>query len=359
MDSVKDVGRRNFFMGFAKVAGVAALAAGGLAAKPSTAEAFFFGPQIDPRWKGLVANLKEYVIRTYVKFDMDKARAALQALEVYGIKEQDVTPLQNVNRILLPKEMFLTHYYVESAAAIPATKLFKIEKRSVFDGFVVDGRRRTTLFGRPLDTYDRVLLGEEIFSTIDAPPVALPYNLADYGSPKPAWVIAIPYGWIHDLYGGFGKSTTTVEERLVEELTIHEITHIVHQTREELLPFLAQFGYRMDDNRSVTSVDDLVDYMRSTPATYHQTERLILERIDNADHWYGSSGNVGHLVALRQIRDGLVRLAKKINTHDSAYPVNLLKFSDQQCYSSMAYLYTRAADRYASHGTLLAVPLAV
>jgi hypothetical protein len=227
--------QEKFLQEFRKGCGVAAIAAGGLTVKPAAAEAFFFGPKIDPRWKGLVSNLKEYVTRTLRQFDMGKARAALEGLAPYGITEADLVPLQKVNRCLLPKNMFLTYYYMNSASSIPSVKLFNISSQDIFDGYVVDGVRRTTLFGRKLDTYRRVLLGEEIFSTVDVPPVAMPYNLAAPGSARPEWVIAIPYEWIHNLYG---RRAGGIEERLVEELTVHEITHIVHQTREELLPFL-------------------------------------------------------------------------------------------------------------------------
>ena len=356
--AVKNVGRRNFFKSFAKIAGVAAVTAGGLSVTPKSADAFFFGPKVDPRWKGLVAALKEYVTRTYVKYDMAKAQTALGILATYGISEKDLTPLPNINRCLLPKEMFLTYYYIDSPAGIPAIKLFKIERQSIFDGFVVDGKRRTTLFGRTLAGYHRVLLGEEIFSTIEAPPVALPYNLAPYGSTTPEWVIAIPYGWIHELYGGFAGRATAIEDRLVEELTVHEITHIVHQTKDELLPFLAQFGYRVDDDRPITTVDDLVSYLKVKPATFHQAERLILERVSDADHWYGQSGNMAHLAALRQIRDGITRLARDINRRDPAYPQNLMRFSDQQCHACMAYLYNRAADRFALQRNMFSEPFA-
>jgi hypothetical protein len=355
VESIKDIGRRDFFRSFAKVAGIAAMAAGGVTMKPAAADAFFFGPKIDPRWKGLVANLKEYITRTYVKYDMTKASAALQNLAPYGITEQDVTPLQNVNRCLLPRDMFLTHYYVGSTAAVPSIKLFNISSRGSFDGFMVDGYRRTTLFGKKLDPYERVLLGEEIFSTLDIPPVAMPYNLAAPGSTRPEWVIAIPYGWIHDLYG---RQSSGIEERLVEELTIHEITHIVHQTREELLPFLAQFGYRMDEEQPVGSISDIVAYLRVKPVTFHQAERLILERIYDVDSYYGDTGNVAHLIALRQIRDGILRLAVEMNRTDPKYPSNILKFSDQQCYACMAYLYNRAADQFALRKNQFSEPFA-
>jgi hypothetical protein len=350
-----NIDRRNFFKSFAKVAGVAAMAAGGLSVKPAAADAFFFGPKIDPRWKGLVSNLKEYITRTYVRFDINRARIALQALAPYGITEADVTPLQNVNRCLLPRNMFLTYYYMNSASSIPAIKLFNIASQDIFDGFIVDGHKRATLFGRKLDSYHRVLLGEEIFSTVDVPPVAMPYDLATPGSSKPEWVIAIPYGWIHDLYG---RQAAGIEERLIEELTIHEITHIVHQTREELLPFLAQFGYRMDDDRPLGSVDDLVGYLGTKPATFHQAERLILERIYDADSYYGDTGSRAHLGALKRIKDGVLRLAKDINRSDPRYPSNLLRFSDQQCYACMAYLYGRAADQFALQKDIFSEPFA-
>ena len=63
------VDRRTFFKRFAQVAGVLAVGAGAGTLKPSTAEAFFsFGPKIEPRWKGLVSQLKEYVICCYIKY---------------------------------------------------------------------------------------------------------------------------------------------------------------------------------------------------------------------------------------------------------------------------------------------------
>ncbi len=321
-----------------------AAATGMCTLKPANADAFFFGPKIDPRWKGLVSQLKEYVTRTYIKYDEERARAALEMLAAYGVQEKDVTPLQNINRCLTPKGMFLTFFYMESATVLPVVKLFKIARTDTFDGFVAGGRKRTSLFGRRLESYDRVMLGEEIFSTADVPPVALPYNLAPHGASEPEWVIALPYGWVHDLYG---RHSAGIEDRLLEELTIHEIAHIIHQTRDELIPFLAQFGYRMDDDRPMTTVDDLVSYLRASPLTYHQTERLILERVYYADAYYGSSGNSTHMNALKQIKDGLVNLTEEINRQDPRYPRSLLKMSDQQCYASMAFLYKKAVQRLA------------
>ena len=177
--TTQQVDRRTFFKRFAQVAGVLAVGTGAGALKPSTAEAFFsFGPKIDPRWKGLVSQLKEYVTCCYVKYDAARAKAALAALGAYGISETDVSPLQTVNRCLMSKGLFLTYFYVESPAIAPAVKLFTIAKRDVFAGFMVEGRKRTKLFGIPLEDYDRALLGEEVFSTVNAPPVAQAYNLA-------------------------------------------------------------------------------------------------------------------------------------------------------------------------------------
>jgi hypothetical protein len=343
--ATQQVDRRTFFKRFAQVAGVLAVGTGACALKPSTAEAFlFFGPKIDPRWKGLVSQLKEYVTCCYIKYDAARAKAALAALGAYGISETDVSPLQNVNRCLISKGLFLTCFHVDSHPIAPAVKLFTIAKRDVFAGFMVEGRKRNKLFGMPLEDYERVLLGEEVFSTVSAPPVAQGYNLAPNGSSKPEWVIVIPYEWIHDLYR---QETPGLEDRLVEELTIHEIAHIAHKTREELIPFLAQFGYRIDDDRPLRTVDDLVDYLKARRLTYHQVERLILERIYYADAYYGSSGNFFHMGALEQIKDGLTRLSEEVNREDPSYPKNLLKISDQQCCASMAVLYHRAVQQLA------------
>ncbi len=306
------VDRRTFFKRFARLAGIMGVAAGGITVKPSESDAFFTsGKEMDPRWKGLVSQLKQYVAHAYVECDTRAATAALQPLAAYGIQEDDVVPLQNVNRCLMPKNMFLTYSYLESSMpvpVVPVVKLFIIARQDVFDHFVVEGMNRDTLFGRRLEGYHRILLGDEIFSTADAPPVALPYDLALQKSSRPVWFIAVPYGWLHNLYG---RQAPGIEERLVEELTIHEITHIELQTRDELLPFLAQFGYRMDDYWPLGSVDDLMGYLVTKHLTYHQAERLVLERIDHADAYYGSSGSAAHLGALKQIKDGLVHLTEE------------------------------------------------
>ncbi len=349
LESAQKVDRRTFFRRFAQVAGITAVAAGIVTATPDKADAFFsFGPKVNPKWKGLVAQLKEYVTRAYVNYDSEKAKLALESMKGYGFAESDIMPLQNVNRGLISKGFFLTHFYLESAASIPAIKLFTIAKRDFFDSFTVNGKKRTTILGRKMVGFDRVLLGDEVFSTRDVPPVALPYNLAPAGSEKPEWVIAVPYGWIHDLYG---RRAAGIEERLVEELTIHEITHIMYQTRDELLPFLAQFGYRIDDDRPVQDVGDEISYLREKSLTYHQAERLIMERVYDADTYYGSSGNSSHLGALKQIKDDLVKLSEQVNKLDSRYPKNLLRISDQQCYASMALLYDRAARQFATAGS--------
>ena len=121
----------------------------------------------------------------------------------------------------------------------------------------------------------------------------------------------------------------------------------MHKTRDELIPFLAQFGYRIDDDRPLRTVGDLVDYLKTKRPTYHQIERLILERICYADTYYGSSGNFSHLSALGQIKDGLTRLSEEVTKDDPSYPKNMLKLSDQQCYASMAVLYYRAVQQLA------------
>jgi len=209
-----------------------------------------------------------------------------------------------------------------------------VAKTDVFDHFVVDGRKKTSLFGRQMGSYRRVLLGEEIFSSADVPPVALAYNL---GQESPDWVIAIPYGWIKDRY-----RSGEIRDRLVEELTIHEIAHIVHETKDELIPFLCQFGYRIDDDRPLTSVADLIAYLKERRLTYHEPERLILERVSHADAYYGSSGNTVHLKALCHIKEALVQLSEEVNRQDRTYPRSLLAMSDQQCYASMTFLYHRS-----------------
>ena len=344
MESTKGVDRRTFFKRFAQVAGIMAAAGTGTLGPSPSAAFFSSGPKVDPGWRPLVSALKDYVTGAYVKYDRAQTKRGLEMLKANGITEDEVRPLQNANRFLIPKGMFITYFYIESPAAVPAIKLFLLSGRDRFDGFIVDGRKRTSLFGRELEGYDRVLLGEEVFSTIDVPPVALPYNLAAGESTKPDWVIAIPYKWIHDHYG---LQAAGLEQRLVEELTIHEITHIVHQTRDEMLPFLAQFGYRMDDDRPMGSVEDLIGYLKAKPPTYHQTERLTLERICHADAYYGRSGNFAHLNALKQIKDGLVALSEDVARRDPSYPRNPLRISDQQCYASMTLLYRRALERLA------------
>ncbi len=345
LESNRQVDRRTFFKRFAQVAGIMAAATGTCAVTPPSAEAFFsFGPKVDPRWKPLVSALKDYVTGTYVKRDDAKVRTASGVLRQYGMTENDLIPLQNINRCLLPKNMFLTYHYFESSAVVPVVKLFLVAGQDVFDGFVVDGQKRTTLFGKKMDSYGRVLLGKEIFSTVDAPPVALPYNLAPPGSSIPNWIIAIPSGWIEEIYG---SRASGIQERLMEELTVHEITHIVYRTRDELLPFLAQFGYRMDDDRPITGVHELIDYLTTKRLTYHQAERLILERIYYADAYYGSSGNTTHMSALKQIKDELSRISQEINRQCPQYPRNILKISDQQCYGSMALLYHQVVRQFA------------
>lgn len=94
-------------------------------------------------------------------------------------------------------------------------------------------------------------------------------------------------------------------------------------------------------------MDDLVDYLQAKRLTYHQAERLILERIYYADAYYGSSGNFSHLSALEQIKEGLTRLSKEVNKENPSYPKNVLKISDQQCYASMTVLYYRAVQQLA------------
>jgi len=103
----------------------------------------------------------------------------------------------------------------------------------------------------------------------------------------------------------------------------------------------------MEDGWPMHSVDDLIAYLRTTLPSYHQAERLILERINNADAYYGSSANFEHLNALKQIKDGLVSLSEEVHRRDSTYPKNPLKISDQQCYASMTLLYHSAEERLA------------
>ena len=262
--------------------------------------------------------VEKIVEAAYVRGDSDAAARELRALASWGIDANDVNPLQAINRCLMPKGLFLTSSYTGSVPAKPVVKLFSIAKQDVFDHFVVDGSKRETLFGRRLGGYRRVLLDREIFSTSDASPVAMPYNLAPSGSSAPAWVIVIPYGSLHDLYGSRDPS---MEERLVEELTIHEITHIELQTRDELLPFLAQFGYRVDDYWPIHSVEDLVGYLTTKRLTYHSLDRLVLQRICYPEAFYGSSGNAAHLSALRQIRGELTRLAREIHSLGPQIPL--------------------------------------
>jgi hypothetical protein len=114
----------------------------------------------------------------------------------------------------------------------------------------------------------------------------------------------------------------------------------------------------MEDDRPVGSVDDLVNYLRVKPATFHQAERLILERVYDVDSYYGDTGSTTHLVALKQIRDGAIRLAGEIHRTDPRYPSRLLKFSDQQCHACMACLYKSAADQLAMQRGMFAEPFA-
>ncbi len=345
IESGHPVDRRTFFKKFARVSGVVAAVTSCCAIKPTGAEAFpFFKSRSNPRWEPLVSALKEYIIRTYIEHDEAKAYSAVRLLKNYGVNENELVPLQNVNRSLMPKNMFLAYSYLES---FPLVKLFLIAKLDTFNGFMVDGKRRTTLFGKEIGDYRRVLLGKEIFSTIDAPPVALAYNLAGSDSSTPSWIIAVPWGWIHELYGNHSPA---IRERLIEELTVHEITHIVHSTRDELLPFLAQFAYKMDDDRPIVRIQDLINYLITRPLTYHQAERLILERICYSDAYYGESCNSAHIMALKQIKDGLSAITEEINGRCPQFPRNVMKISDQQCHASMTLLYNRAVRQLAFLG---------
>ncbi len=194
---------------------VTALAAALLLASPCAYGFSGSEQKADQARDGLVFQLKKFVEAAYVRGDSDAAARELRALASWGIDANDVNPLQAINRCLMPKGLFLTSSYTGSVPAKPVVKLFSIAKQDVFDHFVVDGSKRETLFGRRLGGYRRVLLDREIFSTSDASPVAMPYNLGPSGSSAPAWVIVIPYGSLHDLYGSRDPS---MEERLVEEL---------------------------------------------------------------------------------------------------------------------------------------------
>jgi hypothetical protein len=302
------------------------------------------GPKIDPAWKPLISDLKNYVTYAYVAYDRTRMRTAQEALRAHGIIEDDLFPLQNINRYLIPNDMFLAYFYIESPAMLPVVKLFLIRERNVFDSFEADGKRCRSFFGEPLNGYVRVFLGDEVFSTANVPPVALPYAPSSRGSSEADWVIVIPYGWIQDLYG---RHSDGLRGRIVEELTIHEIAHIVHRTRDELIPFLAQFGYKVGDQKSIRCIDDLIEYLQERRFTYHQAERLVLERIHNADAYYGGSGNTTHLGALTEIKDSLRRLSELVNKRDQKYPLNMLRMSDQQCWASMALLYREAVQRQA------------
>jgi hypothetical protein len=343
MNSSDRIDRRTFFKRFAQIAGTVVLGGGTNMFCAGTGGAFSIADQkIGSRWRPLVAGLNEYVQHAYVKYDRRRARIALESLHRYGLNDEDVIPLQNVNRHLIAKGMFLAFFYLESPTIIPVTKIFLLVKQDIFDGFLVQGTKCSSLYGQELGSYDRVLLGDEVCSSVSVPPIALAYDLAYAGSQTPAWVIAIPSAWIESLYG---KRVGGIQERLIEELTIHEIAHIIHRTRDELIPFLAQFGYKIGGSRRINEIDDLIRYLREHRLTYHQAERFILERIYNADSYYGSSGNAAHLSALSEIKNGLEDLSKQVHEHDRYYPVNMLRISDQQCWASMALLYHRAVQR--------------
>lgn len=298
--------------------------------------------KIDSRWRPLVSGLNEYIQHAYVKYNRPKAQIALESLRQYGLTDEDLVPLQNVNRHLIEKGMFLAFFYLESPTIIPVAKVFLLVRQDVFDGFLADGTKCSTLYGRELGSFDRVLLGDEVCSSANVPPIALAYDLARVNSERPGWVIAIPSGWIGSLYG---KRPGGIQERLVEELTIHEVAHIIHKTRDELIPFLAQFGYKINGSRRIEKIDDLIQYLREQRLTYHQAERFILERIFNADSYYGRSGNAAHLNALSEIKEGLEDLSRQVHEYDKFYSANMLRISDQQCWASMALLYHRAVQR--------------
>ena len=84
--------------------------------------------KVNPRWQPLVSALKDYVTRAYVKYDKEKAKSALELLKANGITEDEMSPLQNSNRFLMPKDMFLTYFYIESPAIMPVIKLFLIAR---------------------------------------------------------------------------------------------------------------------------------------------------------------------------------------------------------------------------------------
>lgn len=344
MNSPSGIDRRTFFKRFAQIAGAMVLGGGANVLNTGAAGAFsvITARQIDPRWQPLIVALNDYIQHAYVKYNRIKAKAALESLGQFGLKDDDLVPLQNINRHLIVKGMFLAFFYLESPTIIPVAKVFLLMKQDVFDGFTIEGVKCSTLYGKELGSYDRLLLGNEVCSSATVPPIALAYDLAPAGSQTPAWVVAIPCAWIENLYG---RRPGGIQERLIEELTIHEIAHIIHKTRDELIPFLAQFGYKAGGSRRIEDVDDLIQFLRERRLTYHQAERFVLERIYNADSYYGSSGNAAHLSALTEIKDSLQKLSRQVHECDHCYPANVLKISDQQCWASMALLYHRAVQK--------------
>lgn len=334
------VDRRTFFTRFAQVVGVAAFGTKILCPGPTNASPI---PVVkgDPQWWPLIAAIRRYVNHAYIEYDRVKARLAFDALREYGLTDEDLIPLQNLNRRLVPNGIFLTFFYMEAPTIIPVAKVFLVTKHDLFDGFMTDGGKCSNLYGEELDSYDRVLLGGEVYSSAHVPPIALAYDLASPDSQASAWVVAIPSGWIENLYG---NRPGGIQERLIEELTIHEIAHITHRTRDELIPFLAQFGYRIGGRR-IESTEDLVTYLYESRLTHHQSERFILERIYNADAYYGSSGSTGHLSALKEIKNGLIDLCEQVNRRNPSFPKHIIKISDQQCWGSMALLYYRIVHK--------------
>lgn len=292
-------------------------------------------PYVEARAEKILAALKEYVKAVYLKPDAQRAENAKEELALLGVPSQEMVPIGKINRILIPMNLFL--YYYCDPFGPPVIKIFAIERKDLFDGFIISTRKHTRLFGKDMGSYTRILLGKELFTTRDVPPLALHMNL--YPEEPNGWVIAIPYWSLLEFQSRYPQGAV---ERLVEELTIHEIAHIVNNTDDELIAFLAQFGYRMQPEIEINTVEEIITFLAQLKPSYGNFERFVLNRICYAELYYSKSANMFHLQALRRLREGLRAICQQIARANPAFTKDLLKISDQQLYASLAYMYSIA-----------------
>lgn len=264
-----------------------------------------------------------------------------------GVVKRDLVFPENINRLLIPKGVFLTSYtvwqgpnqYIETAA------IYRIAKKDFFNGFFHNGKWSNRFSGFQLEGYDRYLFGPQIFATHKMPARSVYYTIR-HPDGKAERVIGIQQDAIQRAYSRFGPK---IVAEVIQDVSMEEAAHLLFRKPYKYPTMLVGLGaYRVDGDIDLKSPKDVAAKLATMELTKNPLVGIYLDlisfvnvdgkKVPRAQATYDPGNQVVHHNGFLSIENGLRELSPKLNRHNDKLAANPSESSYEQLNYSLAHL---------------------